>query len=259
MAKGIEDLLCENGFIRAAVITAWSALESAMRMRMRAAGEPAGWGTEPREMLNELYSSGLLASDEFNHLERLYQVRNQIVHGFVSPSLDGGMVAFMAGLARRFVEESRPVKQTARWSRPSKRPYARSSRGPLNKSGKGNPMRKRAPAALQQYIVLPTRGLQEDRSPVDFPGSDPMCIAVTALGRKGTFPKGCFSQDAIAPPYGTDTDNFIGAFSNIGPEVNLTAPGVGIVSTVPGGFIVMDGTSMASPATVGVAAPALPR
>jgi subtilisin family serine protease len=102
-------------------------------------------------------------------------------------------------------------------------------------------------------LVIAAAG-NEDRSPVDFPGSDPLCIAVSALGRKGTFPKGCFSEDAIAAPYGTDTDNFIGAFSNVGPEINLTAPGVGIISTVPGGYVVMDGTSMASPAAVGVAA-----
>jgi subtilisin len=109
-------------------------------------------------------------------------------------------------------------------------------------------------SARQKGVVVIAAAGNEDRSPVDFPGSDPRCIAVTALGRKGTFPKGCFSEDAIAPPYGTDADNFIGAFSNVGPEVNLTAPGVGIISTVPGGYVVMDGTSMASPAAVGVAA-----
>jgi len=93
-----------------------------------------------------------------------------------------------------------------------------------------------------------------NRSPVDFPGSDPLCIAVSALGRKGTFPKGSFSEDAIAAPYSSDSDNFIGAFSNVGPEINLCAPGVGVISTVPGGYAVMDGTSMACPAAVGVAA-----
>jgi subtilisin len=102
-------------------------------------------------------------------------------------------------------------------------------------------------------LVLAAAG-NEDRSPVDFPGSDPLCIAVSALGRKGTFPKGCFSEDAVAAPYGTDPKNFIGAFSNVGPEVNLTALGVGIISTVPGGHVIMDGTSMACPAAVGVAA-----
>ena len=101
------------GFTRAAVITAWSALEAAMRMRLRAAGESAGWGTTPRQMLNELYSSGILLGDEFARLERLYQVRSQIVHGFASPTSDADMVTFMAGLAQRLVDESRPAKQTA--------------------------------------------------------------------------------------------------------------------------------------------------
>lgn len=102
-------------------------------------------------------------------------------------------------------------------------------------------------------LVIAAAG-NEDRSPVDFPGSDPLCIAVSALGRKGTFPKGAFSEDAVAPPFGSDPANFIAAFSNVGAEINLTAPGVGIISTVPGGYAVMDGTSMASPAATGVAA-----
>lgn len=128
----------------------------------------------------------------------------------------------------------------------------------INLSLGGGPNDPATSSAIQQArqsgtVVIAAAG-NEDRSPVDFPGADALCIAVTALGRKGTFPKGVFSQDAVARPYGTDKDNFIGAFSNVGQEVKLTAPGVGIISTVPGGYVVMDGTSMASPAAVGVAA-----
>ena len=42
--------------------------------------------------------------------------------------------------------------------------------------------------------------------------------------------------------------------SNIGPEIDLTAPGVGVISTYPGGYAVMDGTSMSCPAATGAAA-----
>ena len=110
---GEAEEVARMGFTRAAVITAWSALEAAMRMRLRALGETAGWGITPRQMLNELYSSGVLSGEEFARLERLYQVRSQIVHGFAPLASDAEMVTFMAGLAHRLVDESRPAKQTA--------------------------------------------------------------------------------------------------------------------------------------------------
>jgi hypothetical protein len=43
-------------------------------------------------------------------------------------------------------------------------------------------------------------------------------------------------------------------FSNWGPWVDITAPGVGILSTIPGGYGPMDGTSMSTPMATGVAA-----
>jgi hypothetical protein len=81
--------LARGGHVRASFLMAWAALEAAMRMRLRALGESAGWG-KPRQMLNELYSLGVLAGAEFERLEKLSQVRNQIVHGFASPTSEGG-------------------------------------------------------------------------------------------------------------------------------------------------------------------------
>jgi uncharacterized protein YutE (UPF0331/DUF86 family) len=105
------------GFGRAGVITAWAALEAAMRMRLRAIGRPAGWGSSPREMLNELYSSGLLSADEFRRLEGLFKLRNQIVHGFSPTSANGasdaGEVRFLSEVTQRLVRESQSVKQSA--------------------------------------------------------------------------------------------------------------------------------------------------
>ena len=75
--------------------------------------DPRADRTMPRSMMNELYSSGVLSRDEFLQLERLYQVRNQIVHGFASPASDVGAVQFLTSLAQRLLDESRPVKQPA--------------------------------------------------------------------------------------------------------------------------------------------------
>jgi uncharacterized protein YutE (UPF0331/DUF86 family) len=99
--------LSSQGFLRPALITAWASFESAMRLRLRAAGEKAGWGSSPQSLLNEIYSNGFIDLDEFRELETLARVRNQIVHGFIS-SLDseGEAVQFLCETGRRLIEES---------------------------------------------------------------------------------------------------------------------------------------------------------
>lgn len=95
----------------------------------------------------------------------------------------------------------------------------------------------------------------DGRSPVSFPAADAVAMAVSAMGRKGTFPAGASQFDEVAAPAGKDKKNFVAAFSNVGPEVDLTGPGVGVISTVPKDlWAVMDGTSMACPAITGAAA-----
>ncbi len=93
-----------------------------------------------------------------------------------------------------------------------------------------------------------------DRSPVSFPAREAMALAVSAVGRKGTFPASAASVDEVAAPYGSDKKNFVALFSNVGPEIDLTGPGVGIMSTVPGSYAEISGTSMACPAVTGAAA-----
>ena len=102
-------------------------------------------------------------------------------------------------------------------------------------------------------VVLAANG-NDNRSPVSFPAKFDLCLAVSAMGRKGTFPANTATQDRVASPFGTDPDNFIASFSNIGDDTDLTGPGVGVVSTVPTGYTIMDGTSMACPAAVGALA-----
>lgn len=94
----------------------------------------------------------------------------------------------------------------------------------------------------------------DNRAPVSFPASDSMAIGISAMGRKGTFPSGSVESGDVRSPYGTDRADFIAAFSNIGSDVDLTGPGVGVISTVPGGYATMSGTSMACPTVTGAAA-----
>jgi hypothetical protein len=106
--------LVHQGFLRPAVITAWAGFEAAMRLRLRAAGERAGWGLAPRSMLNELYSDGVINVEEFRKLETLSHVRNQIAHGFISSLVsEGGAVDFLCDIGRRLIEESRNAKLSA--------------------------------------------------------------------------------------------------------------------------------------------------
>lgn len=95
----------------------------------------------------------------------------------------------------------------------------------------------------------------ENSSKVNFPAAHSLTIAVSAMGRKGTFPARSAQTGNIKSPFGSDPKNFIADFSNVGPETDLTAPGVGIISTYPNNlYAVMDGTSMSCPAAIGLAA-----
>lgn len=111
-------------------------------------------------------------------------------------------------------------------------------------------------AHARAHGVLPIVAAGNDgRQPVSFPGSDPRSVAISALGRLGTYPSGTVEFGDVVKPFGTDRKNYIAEFSNVGPEILLTGPGDGIISTFPGDFYaVMDGTSMATPAVVGAAA-----
>jgi subtilisin len=109
-------------------------------------------------------------------------------------------------------------------------------------------------AAHNAGVVIFAATGNDDRQPVSFPAANNMCQAVSAMGRKGTFPPGTEPAGSVAAPYGKDKKNFVASFSNIGSDTDLTGPGVGVISTVPNGYGVMSGTSMATPAETGAAA-----
>lgn len=113
-------------------------------------------------------------------------------------------------------------------------------------------------AALQKahgagVLVIAAAG-NDGREPVSYPASDDLALAVSAVGRKATFAVGSSESGDVKSPFGADPNDFIAAFSNVGVELDLAGAGVGVVSTVPGGYAPMSGTSMACPAVTGMAA-----
>jgi subtilisin len=110
--------------------------------------------------------------------------------------------------------------------------------------------------AIAEGVVVIVAAGNDNRQPVSFPAAFTECVAVSAMGRVGSFPKEAVGTGDIAPPKGApSTQDFLAGFSNFGTEIDTTGAGVEIVSTLPGkGHGSMSGTSMASPAVAGFAA-----
>jgi len=110
--------------------------------------------------------------------------------------------------------------------------------------------------ALAAGVVVIVAAGNDNRSAVSYPAALTESVAVSAMGRAGTFPDDSIGTSDMADPKGgAGNKDFIADFSNIGPQVDITGPGVEIVSTLPGqGHGSMSGTSMACPAVAGFAA-----
>lgn len=94
--------------------------------------------------------------------------------------------------------------------------------------------------------------------PVQFPGSSPNVLVVSAIGKEGEFPVNSYHATTRLAENGasvTSEGYFSAKFTCFGDEIDVCGPGVAIISSVPdNNYVAMDGTSMAAPHVTGLAA-----
>jgi subtilisin len=90
---------------------------------------------------------------------------------------------------------------------------------------------------------------------VQFPGNVPGVMTVSAVGKLGEYPQDTRHAQRALPQLIAFSDIYATNFSCWGPQVGVCAPGVAVVSSVPGGgYAAWDGTSMAASHVVGFSA-----
>jgi subtilisin len=91
--------------------------------------------------------------------------------------------------------------------------------------------------------------------PLAFPAMLPGVMAVAAVGKLKEFPADSSHVLSVVPQLIGLDDIFPANFSGMGPQIAVSAPGVAVVSTVPGGgYAAADGTSAAAAHVTGLAA-----
>ncbi|HEY1231683.1 MAG TPA: S8 family serine peptidase, partial [Ramlibacter sp.] len=115
--------------------------------------------------------------------------------------------------------------------------------------------------ALEQQILRAKRfgvacvaAVGNSGGAVQYPASSPHVLAVAAIGKTGEFPPDSYHGQTMGGD--TDTEGYFTArFSCYGPGVDVCAPGVAVISSIPpNNFAAWDGTSAAAPHVVGLAA-----
>ena len=90
---------------------------------------------------------------------------------------------------------------------------------------------------------------------VQFPGNVPGVMTVSAVGKLGEYPQDTRHGQRALPQMIGSSGIYATNFSCFGPQVGVCAPGVAIVSSVPGGgYAAWDGCSMAAAHVAGLSA-----
>jgi subtilisin len=106
--------------------------------------------------------------------------------------------------------------------------------------------------------VLCLAATGNDGGAVNYPAAFNSVMGVGAFGKFGAYPNDSVHRTAETEIRSVDGKYYFAKFSSFGDGLDFCAPGVAIVSTVPGGdYSAWDGTSMACPQVTGLAALAL--
>jgi subtilisin len=109
--------------------------------------------------------------------------------------------------------------------------------------------------ALRQRGIACIAHAGNSSAPVSFPGTAPTVITVAAIGKLGEYPMDTRHAQRALPQLIPYSGLYATNFSGWGPQVALCAPGVAVISSVPGGgYSAWDGTAMAAAHVVGCAA-----
>lgn len=108
-------------------------------------------------------------------------------------------------------------------------------------------------AAMNGIVCIVAAGNSGDA--VKYPASSTQTLAVAAIGNTTELQPNTWDSTTVQTGLVAGDGTFSPSFTCHGPQINVCAPGVGIVSTIPGGqFEPQSGTSMAAPHVSGMAA-----
>lgn len=119
---------------------------------------------------------------------------------------------------------------------------------------RSNAMRAKLEAAAQSGILC-VAAAGNSGGNVEYPAAFDEVLAVSALGKFGIYPSDSLHVREQSSRISRDNTLYAARFTCYGKDVELTAPGVAVLSTIPpDGFAAWNGTSMACPHIVGLAA-----